>query len=42
MGCSLRNPSLFTLKFDYLPQFCFLKQLKAKTLNNESKNQNMH
>ena len=29
MGCPLRNPSLFTLKFDSLPQFYFLKQLKA-------------
>ena len=29
MGCPLRNPSLFTLKFDSLPQFYFLKQLKS-------------
>ena len=29
MGCPLRNPSLFTLKFDSLPQFYYLKQLKA-------------
>ena len=29
MGFPLRNPSLFTLKFDFLPQFYFLKQLKA-------------
>ena len=28
MGCPLRNPSLFTLKFDPLQQFYFLKQLK--------------
>ena len=28
MGCPLRNPSLFTLKFDSLPQFYFLEQLK--------------
>ena len=29
MGCPLCNPSLFTLKFDSLPQFYFLKQLKT-------------
>jgi len=29
MGCPFRNPSLFTLKFDSLSQFYFLKQLKA-------------
>ena len=29
MGCPLRSPLLFTLKFDSLPQFYFLKQLKA-------------
>ena len=29
MGCPLFNVSLFTLKFDSLPQFYFLKQLKA-------------
>ena len=33
MGYPLRNPSLFALKFDSLPQFCFLKELKA-FLNN--------
>ena len=29
MVCPLRNPSLFTLKFDSLSQFYFLKQLKT-------------
>ena len=29
MGCPLRNPLLFTLKFDSFPQFDFLKQLKT-------------
>ena len=29
MGCALRNPLLFTLKFDSLSQFYFLKQLKT-------------
>ena len=29
MGCPFHNPSLFTLKFDSLPQFYFLKQLEA-------------
>ena len=31
MGCPIRNPSLFTLKFDSLPQFYFLKQSKTLT-----------
>ena len=29
MGCPLRNPSLFMLKFDSLPEFYILKQLKT-------------
>ena len=29
MDCPLRNPLLFTLKFDSLPTFYFLKQLKT-------------
>ena len=29
MGCPFRNPSLFALNFDWLPQFYFLKQLKT-------------
>ena len=33
MGCPLPNPSLFTLKFDSLPQFYFLKQIKAFAKN---------
>ena len=29
MGCPLRNPWVFTLKFDSLPEFYFLKQLET-------------
>ena len=37
MGCPLRNPSLFTLRFDSLPQFYFLKQLKTIKNNQNNK-----
>ena len=42
MGCPLRNPSLFTLKFDSLPQFYFLKKLEASVICLLAKNTKFH